>query len=87
MTAVEVTETESADAPYLPQFVETTARGFEVSEVSGDKAYVSKKNLRAVQAVGATPYIPFRANSVARNRKQKHDPPVGADVPLLQLQP
>ena len=74
VTAVEVTETESADAPYLPPFVETTARGFEVSEVSGDKAYVSKKNLRAVQAVGATPYIPFRANSVARNRKQKHDP-------------
>ena len=27
-----------------------------------------------MQAVGATPYIPFRANSVARNRKQKHDP-------------
>ena len=74
VTAVEVTETESADAPYLPPFVETTARGFEVSEVSGDKAYVSRKNLRAVQAVGATPYIPFRANSVARNRKQKHDP-------------
>ena len=74
VTAVEVTETESADAPYLPPFVETTARGFEVSEVSGDKAYISKKNLRAVQAVGATPYIPFRANSVARNRKQKHDP-------------
>ena len=23
--------------------------------------------------MGATPYIPFRANSLARNRKQKHD--------------
>ena len=40
MTAVEVTETESADSPYLAPFVETTARSFEVSEVSGDKAYV-----------------------------------------------
>ena len=60
-------------SPYLAPFVETTARSFEVSEVSGDKAYVSKNNLRAVQDVGAIPYIPFRANSVAWNRKQKHD--------------
>ena len=74
VTAVEVTETASADAPYLPPFVKTTARGFKVSEVSGDKAYISKKNLRAVQAVGATPYIPFRENSVARDPKQKYDP-------------
>ena len=73
VTAVEVTETETADSPYLAPFVQTTAQNFEISEVSGDKAYLSKKNLRAVQAVGATAYIPFKANSVAHNPKEKRD--------------
>ena len=73
VTAVEVTETETADSPYLAPFVQTTAQNFEISEVSGDKAYLSKKNLRAVQAVGATAYIPFKVNSVAHNPKEKRD--------------
>ena len=73
VTAVEVTATETADSPYLAPFVQTTAQNFEISEVSGDKAYLSKKNLRAVQAVGATAYIPFKVNSVAHNPKEKRD--------------
>ena len=73
VTAVEVTETETADSPYLTPFVQTTAQNFKISEVSGDKAYLSKKNLRAVQAVGATAYIPFKTNSVAHNSHHKRD--------------
>ena len=73
VTAVEVTATETADSPYLPPFTETTAQNFEVREISGDKAYLSKKNLRAVQAVGGTVYIPFKVNSVGRNSKMKYD--------------
>ena len=73
VTAAEVTVTAGNDSPYLVPFVETTAQNFDISEVSGDKAYLSKKNLRAVEAVGGTAYIPFKANSVASNPKQKYD--------------
>ena len=73
VTAVEVTDTASADSPYLKPFVSVTAENFEISEVSADKAYLSKKNLQAVEAVGGTAFIPFKTNSVAHNPKQKRD--------------
>ena len=64
VTSVEVTPTESADAPFLPGLVATAADSFDVVEVSADKAYSSRKNLHAINAVGATPYIPFKERSV-----------------------
>ena len=64
ITAV-ATETDSADSPFLEPFVETTAEHFTVRELSADKAYLSKGNLRAVKAVGGTAYIPFKTNSKA----------------------
>ena len=67
VTAAEVTDTASADSPYLKPFVNKTAENFEVREVSADKAYLSKKNFRAVEAVGGTAYIPFKTNSVGHN--------------------
>ena len=54
VTAVEVTATPTNDSPFLAPFVRATAQNFDVQEVSADKAYLSKKNLRAVQAVGGT---------------------------------
>ncbi len=60
VTSVEVTPTETADAPQLPNLVSTTAKTFTINEVSADKAYSSKKNLHAVQAVNGTPYILFK---------------------------
>ena len=74
VTAVEVTETAGNDSPYMAPFTRTTAQNFTVREVAGDKAYLSKKNLRAVQAVGGTAYIPFKTNSVESSPKQKYDP-------------
>jgi transposase len=63
VTSVEVTPTETADAPQLPALVNTTARTFQINEVSADKAYSSRNNLRAIQAVNAVPYIPFKSYS------------------------
>jgi len=60
VASVEVNSTETADAPQLPNLVNTTAKTFSVNEVSADKAYSSKKNLHAVQAVGGAPYILFK---------------------------
>ena len=63
VTSIEVTPTESADAPFLAPLVQTTARSFPIREVSADKAYSSRKNLHAIEAVGGTPYIPFKNNT------------------------
>ena len=73
VTDVAVTPNDSADAPFLPQFVKTTAEHFKVREVSADKAYLSRANLQAVDDVGGTAFIPFKLNSVARNSHHKRD--------------
>ena len=59
-----VTENASGDAPFLPSHVNTVAEHFIVNEFSGDKGYLSKNNLVAIEDVGANPYIPFKKNSV-----------------------
>jgi len=71
VTSVEVTPTETADAPQLPKLVNTTAKTFDINEVSADKAYSSKSNLHAIQAVNATPFIPFKSYSTG---SQGHKP-------------
>ncbi len=53
VTSVEATAFESADAPKLPELVNKTAQTFNINEVSADKAYSSRKNLHAIQAVNA----------------------------------
>ena len=73
VTAIEATATESANAPQLPDLFATTAQTFDVRELSADKAYSSKRNLRAVEAVGGTPYIPFKVNSTPRQSHHKFD--------------
>ena len=87
VTAADATITQTADSPYFVSFVETTARNFNINEVAADKAYLSKKNLRAVEAAGGTAYIPFKTNSVGSNPKQKRDTCVGTGLSLLQLSP
>ncbi len=73
VTAAEVSEGTAHDSPYFPTLVETTARGFTVSEVSADKAYLSKRNLAAVDQVGGEALIPFKSNSVVKNSAQPRD--------------
>jgi len=63
VTSVEVSPTETADAPQLPVLVNTTARTFNINEVSADKAYSSRRNLQSINAVGATPFVPFKSYS------------------------
>lgn len=65
ITAADATANKSADLPYLPPFTETTAQRFTVNEVSADKAYLGRKSLHAVDAVGGTAFIPFKTNSKA----------------------
>ncbi len=63
VTSVEVTKGNRNDSPELPGLVSSTAQRFDVAEVSADMAYLSHKNLQAIEAVNAIPYIPFKENN------------------------
>ncbi|MCE9608211.1 MAG: transposase [Planctomycetia bacterium] len=60
VTAVEIRDKLAQDAPLMPDLVKATAKSFKIAEVSGDKAYGSYKNYDAIEATGATPFIPFK---------------------------
>ncbi|MFI5397237.1 MAG: transposase [Candidatus Binatia bacterium] len=67
ITAVAITDRDAHDAPQFPALVNQTAEDFFVCEVSGDKAYASVKNLTTVSDLGATPFVPFKSNSVGNS--------------------
>ena len=60
VTAALATTHESADTKQLPHLLERTAATFSIDEVSADKAYASKRNLREIEAVGAIPLHPVQ---------------------------
>jgi transposase len=64
VTAVDISGWAANDTTYFVPLVERTAAHFGIEEVSADKAYLSHKNLNAVQAVGAMPFIPFKSNTL-----------------------
>jgi transposase len=70
VTSVAVSDWTSNDNPYLPALVADTASRFDVREVSADKQYIGRANLAAIEAVGAQPFIPFKANSVVLRRDE-----------------
>jgi transposase len=76
VTSVEVTGPEMNDSPELPALLETTAKTFQLAEVSADKGYSGKKNLEAIVSAGAVPYIPFKSNTSGKGpelwRKMYH---------------
>jgi transposase len=64
IASVAATESTIGDAPMLaPLLASSIERGFNVQELSADKAYLSNGNLAAIERVGAVPYIPFKSNS------------------------
>jgi transposase len=63
VTAVEVTTNNSADAPFLPQLMNETAKRFKIGDLCADKAYLSESNLHAISEIGAGAMIPFKINS------------------------
>ena len=63
ITSIKVTDSAANDCPELPGFLTATRERFDVKEVSADKAYLSRANVEAIEAVGAVPYIPFKINS------------------------
>jgi transposase len=66
VTAVEIHERYSNDAPILPPLLNATMQNFKVNEVLADKGYSSLNNLEAVLERGAIPYIPFKRKTTTR---------------------
>lgn len=64
VTSVEASRAYANDSPYYKPLVEQTARsGFQLKEISADKAYLSATNFRVSLLHGAAPFIPFKTNS------------------------
>lgn len=64
VTSVEISGRYSNDSPYFKPLVNATAAGgFNMNEISADKAYSSRANLRLVEKHGGTPYIAFKDNA------------------------
>jgi hypothetical protein len=69
VTSIEVSTSFANDSPYFKGLVDDTVNsGFQVAEVSADKAYLSHKNLDAVLKHGAKPYIPCKSNTAQASR-------------------
>ena len=74
ITAARATVSNTHDTVYFKELLEATAMYFDVKEVSADKAYLSKKNLATVEAIGAQAYIPFKVNSTPDHGHHTRDP-------------
>jgi transposase len=64
VTAAAITEKSANDSPQFGPLLKATAENFTIKEVPADKAYLSYNNLELVESVGATPFIPFKSNSL-----------------------
>lgn len=63
VTAIEIHGPNASDTKLLPALVNTTAENFQISEVSADKGYSSRRNAEMIASVGATPFISFKSDS------------------------
>ena len=61
VTAVEIHGRDASDSKHLPALVETTAKTFDVKEVSADKGYSDRRCHDAIASVGAKSYIMFKS--------------------------
>jgi hypothetical protein len=79
VSAVDVSGWTANDTNYFVPLVERTAAHFGIREVSADKAYLSKKNLEAVEALGGDALRPIQVQHTRAHQGRD----VGEDVPLV----
>ena len=63
VTAVEVTDKYEHDTNYFEPLLSATKENFNVSEISADKAYLSKVNLQTAVDSNSYPFIAWKSNS------------------------
>ena len=72
ITSVDVTAEYVHESPAFKRLVKETAENFKIEEISGDKAYSGRNNLKAVEEFGGLPFIAFKENATER--------PIGATI-------
>jgi transposase len=65
VTALEVGEQYSGDAPEFKGLMATTLENFKLNYVAADKGYLSNENLEMIHGRNGEIYIPFKSNSTA----------------------
>jgi transposase len=64
ITAVDISGWQVHDSYFFDPLVRSTAKHFEISELAADKAYLGRRNMETVEALGGTPYIMFKKYTV-----------------------
>jgi transposase len=67
VTAVEIKERNAGDVTQMPALMNQTAKNFQMTEVSADKAYSCIFNMEEATRHGATPFIDFKKNARGTN--------------------
>ncbi|HXH94237.1 MAG TPA: transposase [Thermoanaerobaculia bacterium] len=62
VTAVRILDKDAGDSPQFVPLVKETRKGFEIDEVSADKAYASLENFEEVAGCGGQGFIAFKSN-------------------------
>lgn len=70
VTSVEVTRGCVHDNNLFEPLIRQTADNWNIREVSADKGYLCKANLKLVSDIGAMPFIPFKSNIKSRRSPQ-----------------
>ena len=68
ITSVKITSEFDNDCPQLKELVEKTKEFFDMQELSGDKAYLSRANLELLEDNGTKAFIPFKTNSTPNKK-------------------
>jgi transposase len=63
VTAVRILDKDAGDSPQFVPLVKETRKGFEIDEMSADKAYASVENFEAVAECGGQGFIAFKSNA------------------------
>jgi transposase len=82
VSSVEVSGWTIHDTNYFIPLVETTAEHFQLGDVTADKAYLSRKNFKAVEQLGGTPFVPFKSNTVEPTKEEE---PIWAKMYYLSM--
>lgn len=64
-----MTDHHAGDSPQINPLVEATSQNFPIQSVLVDKAYSSEKNTHLVLLKGGQPYIAFRSNATASDKR------------------
>jgi hypothetical protein len=71
VSSVDVSGWTVHDTNYFVPLVERTAGNFQLGDVLADKAYLSRKNFKAVEELGGTPFVPFKKNTLEPKEEEE----------------